>query len=1364
MSKLIPLFIALLACLNVAEAGTGAIPKGPDVLILKPNLLFKGGDIKVMTGDTDVPSVVAKDAERGSAYLRKADGTWYKKTATDGNDTNWQLFIFGALGLGGLDECVPRWDGAGTGVLQDSLLCISDLGYGTGFTGLDVDNLTLDGNTLSSTDVNGNITLDPNGTGKVVINSNLEVNGTYTTVSAATMEVTNATISANVGGTQSTADTNDSGLIISMSDATNATIHYDSTLASKFAAGEIGSTKEIITTSDVQDITAKTLLEVDNLQLNGNTIASLDAAGPIILAANGAGIVDVNSNMEALDIDSIGDSTFTGSLEADNIRIDGNTISSTNVAGSIILDPNGGATILPDLTISQPAYINALGHLVSQDISLTADVAGILPIANGGTNSSTALNNDRVMISSGGSIVEQAAMTDGQLMIGSTGAAPALATLTGTANQAIVTNGAGTITLSTPQDIHTGASPTFVGATLTGLTLGSVPFISTGGLIAEDNAALFWDAANDSLLLGDNTVDTSAMFELTSTGKGMLTPRMTTAQRDAITVTAARDGLLIYDTDVAKFSYYSDIASAWKYISGLTLSSTDLAVADYTEAQYPHDQLTVTDATTGLEKVRIETGNDSFLSNGSFEHATYNTGWTDSGTGTASLETTEVWEGGKSFKYVNAGGTQEMDLSQSKTLTQYEGVTVGATCMVKSNSAKVKLCVGNTADDEKDCVYHDGNDMWKKMQAIMMPDSTGQLQLSIKSDLNEDAIVYVDSCEWSNNPLKIKGGIDTQSIYYSGHAGLGSTNIRIPYYTTLQQNTDVDKLLKVDNSATLGMSFTAVKDCIVDATYMGWSASSNTQRGFSLNSTELSTSIASINQADKLVVSNGSPVNTSTGVTTTVRMKAGDVLRPHTDSSALILPDAHLLRVVATEINEEILTAADIVSSETMAFQFKGTPVTESDPVGTFNYYSVGASVNNPVICATDTQTISPNNLDGVRFQALPYDTASNCIGSVSHYRIQVGKGFKGINTYWYKDANRTTALNVPNELSIYTGTLRIGAAVSYDEKTGIMIIDGKIDNIGGSNDRLLGNNLTNGGSERIGFFHFHASKNPVVNAVATIPLIDYSWENEFSARIDNLTSVCSVDTQGKSFIDYCTRTAAGRTEVFFKAGFFTQVPSITATAEGSDVNIGLPVVVTTTKATFLTEISSNSTDADRDFHIHVSRQGSDYRERGSAAAIIAQPTCFIKHVEASGVAAGTLPITYTTRPLNTLSGNCDGISLVLDQVTIANSGTYKISFTAPAFSGGTGTVQNHKAKLVGDPNGTPFDSIIGSTEYAHRLSGVSLMQTSSKGSDEVVISGSTEFELQHRCDVAAPSDGMGTPSSYGDNEIYAQLEITRIR
>jgi hypothetical protein len=69
---------------------------------------------------------------------------------------------------------------------------------------------------------------------------------------------------------------------------------------------------------------------------------------------------------------------------------------------------------------------------------------GVLPIARGGTNSGAALNNDRLLVSSGGAIVEANAMTNGQLLIGSTGGAPAVGAV-GAGNGIAVVVGPGSI-------------------------------------------------------------------------------------------------------------------------------------------------------------------------------------------------------------------------------------------------------------------------------------------------------------------------------------------------------------------------------------------------------------------------------------------------------------------------------------------------------------------------------------------------------------------------------------------------------------------------------------------------------------------------------------------------------------------------------------------------------------------------------------------------------------------------------------------------------------------------------------------------------------------------------------------------------
>ncbi|MCS7318164.1 MAG: hypothetical protein NZZ41_07680, partial [Candidatus Dojkabacteria bacterium] len=68
--------------------------------------------------------------------------------------------------------------------------------------------------------------------------------------------------------------------------------------------------------------------------------------------------------------------------------------------------------------------------------------------------------NSILTTNSSGNLTEKI-LNNGQLLIGKTGDEPQIATLTGTANRITVTNGPGSITLSTPQDLHTAANVTF---------------------------------------------------------------------------------------------------------------------------------------------------------------------------------------------------------------------------------------------------------------------------------------------------------------------------------------------------------------------------------------------------------------------------------------------------------------------------------------------------------------------------------------------------------------------------------------------------------------------------------------------------------------------------------------------------------------------------------------------------------------------------------------------------------------------------------------------------------------------------------------------------------------------------------------
>jgi hypothetical protein len=99
-----------------------------------------------------------------------------------------------------------------------------------------------------------------------------------------------------------------------------------------------------------------------------------------------------------------------------------------------------------------------------------------LTVPTGGTGAVT-LNSGGVLYGNGtAAIGALPVLGNGGLIIGDGAGAPSTGTLTGTANQVTVTPGAGTITLSLPQDIHTAATPTFASLTLTNMLT-----VSNGG-------------------------------------------------------------------------------------------------------------------------------------------------------------------------------------------------------------------------------------------------------------------------------------------------------------------------------------------------------------------------------------------------------------------------------------------------------------------------------------------------------------------------------------------------------------------------------------------------------------------------------------------------------------------------------------------------------------------------------------------------------------------------------------------------------------------------------------------------------------------------------------------------------------------
>lgn len=313
--------------------------------------------------------------------------------------------------------------------------------------------------------------------GNAVFNGNMTVNGSLDYINSTQLQISDPTITLNKGGAASSAG--QSGIEIEENAVITAFMEVAAARNGwSFKAPTNANTATILTTS-----------------LAANRSYTLpDISGTFALGTGAAGQVAYwsGTNVIAGNNNHFWDNT--------NNRLGINTASP-----SVDLHVVGSARITT-LNTARPVFSDVNGNLANGNIDLSATyITNVLPIARGGTNSGTALNNNRIMVSSGGAIVEAGALTNGQLLIGSTGAAPVAANITQGATTAsiVITNGAGSIALDTIQDIRTSASPTWVNATLSGKTSGSVIFAGTGGVLSQDNATFFWDTTNKRLGLGN---------------------------------------------------------------------------------------------------------------------------------------------------------------------------------------------------------------------------------------------------------------------------------------------------------------------------------------------------------------------------------------------------------------------------------------------------------------------------------------------------------------------------------------------------------------------------------------------------------------------------------------------------------------------------------------------------------------------------------------------------------------------------------------------------------------------------------------------------------------------------------------------
>ena len=98
-----------------------------------------------------------------------------------------------------------------------------------------------------------------------------------------------------------------------------------------------------------------------NIQINRNAISIIPVDTDLTLAANGTGVIDMQSAMTTIDQTVTGIVDITGQLDVDDVRIDGNTLSVSTVNTDLNIAANGTGFIRPQTSILPS--VNSAFHL-----------------------------------------------------------------------------------------------------------------------------------------------------------------------------------------------------------------------------------------------------------------------------------------------------------------------------------------------------------------------------------------------------------------------------------------------------------------------------------------------------------------------------------------------------------------------------------------------------------------------------------------------------------------------------------------------------------------------------------------------------------------------------------------------------------------------------------------------------------------------------------------------------------------------------------------------------------------------------------------------------------------------------------------
>lgn len=594
-------------------------------------------------------------------------------------------------------------------------------------------------------------------------------------------------------------------------------------------------------------------------------------------------IVPIGTNIFGVNIeDPVAENYFSKSIVIGGAAF--NKVSNSDVALEIA---SLKAIRLPSLTTVQKNGLTALESMFVYDDTTNkpsyydgtswVDVGSSLTLA---TNSG--LRTDAT------GLVEAVTQTNGQILIGSTGTKPQAATLTATANQTTITNGAGSITIGTAQDIASGSSPTFAGLTLTGFSgflkatagaistalvnltsdvTGTLPIgnggtnsstalnnnrimISSGGAIVEQSAL----TASAPMRTNASGLPTTGSTSLTTEVSGVL-PLANGGSNKNMTASA---GSLVYsDADSFEFSAVGTVGQA--LVSGGAGAPTFYAptatrciyagasgvLADDAGCTYD----AVTDIMTlvgGLNAANLSISGNTLSSSDANGNIVLN----PNGTGQVNLP----------------------DLTASLPLQTDASKNV-VSAAINLSGSQVTSTLGPTNGGTGQSTYTTGDILYASAANTLSKLAAGTNGKYLQMTAGVPA--------WASPPAGSTSYVRVNAV--SGTPGRGSTNTTVRYYSNTAESSGTD--ITYTSSATNGDSFTINTPGVYHIA-MADTFSAGAYCAVTKNGTQLSTDPGSLTNSSNIIGYGETGNTTDCSIATVAVLAPGDIIRPQVSTTA----------------------------------------------------------------------------------------------------------------------------------------------------------------------------------------------------------------------------------------------------------------------------------------------------------------------------------------------------------------------------------------------------------------------------------------------------------------------------------------------